>query len=65
MRNTETIPSLKGELTFSNCQQLNGTMLTFRLSVLEYRSINTGIRNSEAYGDLKNQILRLLDRVEY
>ena len=54
MRNTETIPSLKGELTFSNCQQLNGTMLTFRLSVVEYDSINTGIRNSDAYGELKN-----------
>ena len=54
MRNTETIPSLKGELTFSNCQRLNGTMLTFQLSVVEYGSINTGIRNSEAYGELKN-----------
>ena len=54
MRNTETIPSLKSELTFSNCPWLNGTMLTFQLSVLEYCSINTGIRNSEAYGELKN-----------
>ena len=54
MRNSETIPSFKGELTFSNYQWLNGTMLIFQLSVVEWGSLNTSIRNSKTYGELKN-----------
>ena len=55
MRNSETIPSFKGELTFSNYQWLNGTKLIFQLSVVEWGSLTLALETQKRMASLKTR----------